>query len=575
MPRCPSRSAADRFGDLSRFFPVDPRGWQVPRHTGLHGDPRPRPVYRSAHRPASCASAQASVGRAVPRRVGEPGVVVSVAMLTAGSDPAGYYLARQANCPADYYLGAEPIGRWLGSGAAAAGLTGRLDAAGATTLRGLLEGAAPDGRQLVAPVLRADPRGRLPAGPLVDAVHARADTGRAGRVAAHRADRSGPVRRPRRRVARPGKRGRAATVDPARAGQLAVAAGLDVAAVYGTDTYAEAMKFAGRRVDHRRPGIDVTVSAPKSVSVLFGLGDPDTALQVRAAHQAAVAEVVGFLESVAGHGLRGHQGDGQRAQRIAHGRLDRRRVRAPDLAGGRPAAAHPPGGAEPAARRGWQVVRGGREGDLPARPDRVLPLPRGAPRAAHPAPRAGLDLPGQGRRGDRRHPGRPAGRVLHPPPADPHRHGGGRHRRAGRGAGGLSCHPPRQDPRRPRGDAAGPVGSEGAAAGHGHRRLVGKVLGKRRPPPLPPLDQLAGYLLGPAGLTAQATGFDRRDLLQAICQALPPAPSSTGPHSRRWRTGCWKAATWSGSSPRRRTGRGGPPPSCSASSRPPSAWPAT
>ena len=59
------------------------------------------------------------------------------------------------------------------------------------------------------------------------------------------------------------------------------------------------------------------------------------------------------------------------------------------------------------------------------------------------------------------------------------------------------------------------------AAGHRPRDLVGKVLGNRRPPPLPPLDQLTGYLLGPAGLTAQATGFDRRDLLQAICQALP------------------------------------------------------
>ena len=59
------------------------------------------------------------------------------------------------------------------------------------------------------------------------------------------------------------------------------------------------------------------------------------------------------------------------------------------------------------------------------------------------------------------------------------------------------------------------------AVGCDHRRLVGKVLGNRRPPPLPPVDQLSNYLLGPAGLTAQATGFDRRDLLQAICQALP------------------------------------------------------
>lgn len=44
-------------------------------------------------------------------------MVVSVHMLNGGSDPAGYYLSRQTNCPADYYLGAEPTGRWLGAGA--------------------------------------------------------------------------------------------------------------------------------------------------------------------------------------------------------------------------------------------------------------------------------------------------------------------------------------------------------------------------------------------------------------------------------------------------------------------------
>ena len=34
----------------------------------------------------------------------------------------------------------------------------------------------------------------------------------------------------------------------------------------------------------RVPGFDLTFSAPKSVSVLFGLGDPDTVRAVRAAH---------------------------------------------------------------------------------------------------------------------------------------------------------------------------------------------------------------------------------------------------------------------------------------------------
>jgi conjugative relaxase-like TrwC/TraI family protein len=109
-------------------------------------------------------------------------------------------------------------------------------------------------------------------------------------------------------------------VSPARARQLAAAAGLDVRAVYrgtdGRDRYAEAAKYAGRRVDVRRPGIDVTVSAPKSVSVLYALGDARVAAQVRAAHQTAVGQVLEYLESVAGHGLRGHQGDGQRATHI-------------------------------------------------------------------------------------------------------------------------------------------------------------------------------------------------------------------------------------------------------------------
>ena len=39
---------------------------------------------------------------------------------------------------------------------------------------------------------------------------------------------------------------------------------------------------------HRVPGFDLTFRAPKSVSVLFGLGDPGTARQVRDAHDHAV-----------------------------------------------------------------------------------------------------------------------------------------------------------------------------------------------------------------------------------------------------------------------------------------------
>jgi hypothetical protein len=153
-------------------------------------------------------------------------VVVSVAMLGAGSDPASYYLSRQANCPADYYLGAEPAGRWLGAGAAAAGLSGPLHPAGAETLRALLAGRSGDGLTLVPELSRADPRGRLPAKPLVEAIRRQADQqavpapvlfGEGRDRAKHEALAA--------RVDR-GCRGRPPSVSPAWAAQLATAAGL-------------------------------------------------------------------------------------------------------------------------------------------------------------------------------------------------------------------------------------------------------------------------------------------------------------------------------------------------------------
>jgi conjugative relaxase-like TrwC/TraI family protein len=58
----------------------------------------------------------------------------------------------------------------------------------------------------------------------------------------------------------------------------------------------------------RVPGFDLTFSAPKSVSVLWGLGDPDTAGQVRAAHDAAVDAALGWLEREACRSRRGIDG---------------------------------------------------------------------------------------------------------------------------------------------------------------------------------------------------------------------------------------------------------------------------
>jgi conjugative relaxase-like TrwC/TraI family protein len=46
----------------------------------------------------------------------------------------------------------------------------------------------------------------------------------------------------------------------------------------------------------RVPGFDVTFSAPKSVSVLLGIGDESLRREIRAAHEASVADALGYLD---------------------------------------------------------------------------------------------------------------------------------------------------------------------------------------------------------------------------------------------------------------------------------------
>jgi conjugative relaxase-like TrwC/TraI family protein len=73
----------------------------------------------------------------------------------------------------------------------------------------------------------------------------------------------------------------------------------------------------GRKINARRSGFDLTFSAPKSVSVLWALADAGVAEQIAQSHQAAAADALALLEQLAARAARGHQGDGQRAPRIA------------------------------------------------------------------------------------------------------------------------------------------------------------------------------------------------------------------------------------------------------------------
>jgi len=63
-----------------------------------------------------------------------------------------------------------------------------------------------------------------------------------------------------------------------------------------------------RAGDNHRPGYDLTFSAPKSVSVLWALGDENTKKNVIKAHQNAVDDALSHMEKYAGKARRGKNG---------------------------------------------------------------------------------------------------------------------------------------------------------------------------------------------------------------------------------------------------------------------------
>ena len=198
--------------------------------------------------------------------------MISIGRLSNATAAADYYLTRQADCGLDYYTGAgERRGIWLGRGAQALGLIGELAGHHDAVFRNLLHGRAPDGRTLVTPELRTDPRGLVDAGRLIAALRAADLTdGLSGPQAdalerlALRADRS-PLT--------------SVTLRADHAVAIAAAVGLDARQVYaaGGLSLDEALAHVDERVDVRRPGYDVVFSAPKSVSVIYGLADPQVA----------------------------------------------------------------------------------------------------------------------------------------------------------------------------------------------------------------------------------------------------------------------------------------------------------
>jgi conjugative relaxase-like TrwC/TraI family protein len=83
----------------------------------------------------------------------------------------------------------------------------------------------------------------------------------------------------------------------ARLGLGGEVAGSELRAVLGGVDPVTGRRLAGREGAKRTPGWDLTFSAPKSVSVLFGLGDEAMAKEVGASHRVAVEAGLAYLEA--------------------------------------------------------------------------------------------------------------------------------------------------------------------------------------------------------------------------------------------------------------------------------------
>ncbi len=192
---------------------------------------------------------------------------------------------------------------------------------------------------------------------------------------------------------------------------------------------------------HKVPGYDLTFRAPKSVSVLFGLGDPDTARAVRDRPRPSRSSrrSTSPNDTPSGHA----EGDaGVNADPVRW--IDRGGVPTPHESQRRPASPHPRARAEHGARRGRQVGDDRRPLALHDRQDDRLPVRSAAPPQPHRRARRRV---GRGAERDRRHRSHPRERaegVLDPTRRDRGADGDPRPALAEGGDDRRARHPPEE-----------------------------------------------------------------------------------------------------------------------------------
>jgi conjugative relaxase-like TrwC/TraI family protein len=230
-------------------------------------------------------------------------VALPVKALKAGQE--SYWLDQIARNREEYFSGrGESPGRFVGSGAAAAGLEGT---ASPEQVRAMFQGRDPaTGEVRCGPLWRADPRSKLAAGPLLEALKAHATEQGAPDPEALAGSKAlkGDVRSVQAACRAGGtRRVKVETVERLCRKVLKV----DPRELYG-EGFDPAWQHRGKRVNERVQSFDHCFSSPKSVSLLAAGGGDRVRRQVAEARDDALQVGIGYLER---HGVgvrRDHNG---------------------------------------------------------------------------------------------------------------------------------------------------------------------------------------------------------------------------------------------------------------------------
>jgi conjugative relaxase-like TrwC/TraI family protein len=222
-------------------------------------------------------------------------VALPVKALKAGQE--AYWLDQIAANREEYFSGrGESPGRFVGSAAAVAGLHGE---ASPEQVRAMFQGLDPATGQLrCGPLLRADPRCKLPAGPLLEALKARA--AEQGVQDLQELARSEALKGDVRAVQAACRAGGARRVKVETVERLCrKLLGRDPHELYG-EAFEKAWQHRGKRVDERVRAFDHCFSSPKSVSLLAAAGGPQVGRELAAGRAEALQVAVQYLER---HGI--------------------------------------------------------------------------------------------------------------------------------------------------------------------------------------------------------------------------------------------------------------------------------